>query len=263
MVREVQERRRGGEFLALEEHRRAGAQEHQRGHRLVQARAGQELDPVAAGRVGDLVVILQAGDEGGGVDAEGRGAAVRLAEAVELALEQEAPLDRRDQLLRRAVVVGVIGLGTLGHRHRGGVVEVVVPDRVEPVTALLDRADQPDLLVLVLGDQDDRPLAGRVAGQAAHLGEEVLGRAVVDRMRGVQPQAVEVELVDPVARRCEAKYRAPASTACRRNSAPCPSRCRPSWRTRSRNTSCGRRRRARGGCRRRRGSPPGPGRGPG
>ena len=128
----------------------------------------------------------------------GRAAALALP-GVALALIEEAALDGRDQLLGRPGVVAVVGLGAAGERDRGGVVEVVVPQRVEAVAAGRHRADEPHVLRLVLGDQENRSATGARPRAARDRRQHVLGRVVVDVLRGVQPEPVEVELVDPVA----------------------------------------------------------------
>ena len=78
--------------------------------------------------------------------------------------------------------------------------EVVVPQRVEAVAALLDRPDQPRLLQLVLGDDHNPPSAGAGTGAAADVRQDVIAGIVEDLLRRVEPQAVEMELFDPVTR---------------------------------------------------------------
>ena len=99
------------------------------------------VEPLAAAGVGDLVVVLDEGDECAPAAARRPGVPRRLLlPLVALALVEVAVLDRRDELLRRAEVVGVVGLVVAGQRDHGAVVEVVVPERVEAIAALLGRA---------------------------------------------------------------------------------------------------------------------------
>ena len=78
---------------------------------------------------------------------------------------------------------------------------VVVPQRVEAVAAARRIAHQARVLRLVFGDDVDRALAAaRRADAPDDVGEDVRRRRVLDVLRRVEAQAVEVELVDPVAR---------------------------------------------------------------
>ena len=82
----------------------------------------------------------------------------------------------------------------------GAVVEIVVPQRVETLAALARGADQVRCLRLVLAHDQDLPPAGGLARAAGELGQDVLALAeVVDVLGGVDPEPVDVELVDPVA----------------------------------------------------------------
>ena len=76
--------------------------------------------------------------------------------------------------------------------HAGTVVEIVVPDAIEPVAPLVMRSKQPHVLSLVFGDQQETSLSARGAGVAGDLRQDVLGRAVVDRVRRVEPQTVKM-----------------------------------------------------------------------
>ena len=79
-------------------------------------------------------------------------------------------------------------------------VEVVVPERVEAVAPLGEWTHQPRLLRLVLGDDDNRPPPRRLPRANADRRHDVLAGEIVNRLCRVQPQAVEMELVDPVGR---------------------------------------------------------------
>ncbi len=130
----------------------------------------------------------------------GSRAASLLLPGVPLALKQVPALARRDELLRLAVVIRVVRLPTSGQGDDGAVMKVVVPERIEAVAPLVDRADHPHVLRLVLGD-DDHVAPGR--GGASFLpnhSNDVGFGAVVDALGCVEAQTVEVELSDPVCR---------------------------------------------------------------
>ena len=83
---------------------------------------------------------------------------------VALPLIEEAVLGGGDELARPAAIIGVIGLVVSGQRDHGAVMEIVVPQGVEPVAAVLGRPHQPRLLRLVLAD--DKGGAARVRPRA-------------------------------------------------------------------------------------------------
>src|SRR6185503_18287819 len=107
---------------------------------------------LAEPEVGDLIVVLEEGDEPVARDAADRTPARLALPRVELALIEEAALDRRHQLLRRPAVVVEVAVDDAGQRDPRGVVEVVVPQRVE----LAWRLEQRAVLGLVLADHEDR-----------------------------------------------------------------------------------------------------------
>ena len=94
VIGEIHERRRGGEFLPLKEHRRARRQQPQRGHRAIHARARELMHALAAARrsVGDLIVVLEEGDESAmASNAERRRAAPGALPRVALSLVEKSP----------------------------------------------------------------------------------------------------------------------------------------------------------------------------
>ena len=122
-------------------------------------------------------------------------------QAVPLPLVEVAVLGRRDELLRRAAVVGVVGLVAAGqgdHGASGGSRRSTGRrGRSRPA-----RAGAPGCVCCGSFSATtivDRPLAAARTAPA-DLGEDVRrgSGVVVDVLRGVEPQAVEVELVDPV-----------------------------------------------------------------
>ena len=74
-------------------------------------------------------------------------------------------------------------------------VEVVGPVELEPPAALVDRTDRPRVVEAALGDQQGARVDGpHPVGQ---LGQQVAGARVDDRVEGVDPQPVDVEVAHP------------------------------------------------------------------
>ena len=160
-----------------------------------------ETFATAGRRVGDLIVVLEKGDE----PRRRRGPSVgvprrALLPGIPLSLIQKSPLRQRDEFLRRAEVVGVVRLAPAGERDHGRVMKVVVPQRVEAEAAARRRtAAASHVLRLVLRDQKNRSIAGRRrARPSRHLGQHMRRRGVEDLLRRIEAQTVEMKLVDPV-----------------------------------------------------------------
>jgi hypothetical protein len=81
-----------------------------------------------------------------------------------LALEQEAVLRGRNEFLRGAAIAAQVRLVVARHRDEGGMMKVVVPERVDPILR-----DELHFLRLVLADDDD----GSPGGGAASLRRDV------------------------------------------------------------------------------------------
>jgi hypothetical protein len=77
--------------------------------------------------------------------------------------------------------------------------EIIVPQRVEPITAALSRAHKPGLLRLVLADNESRSAATRRPHLPDHGGENVIFRSIGDLLGCIQSQPVEMIFVDPIA----------------------------------------------------------------
>src|SRR5262245_5726707 len=114
------------------------------------------MTSLAAPRIRNLIVVLNEIDEGRAWNLQTGGPAPPLLPYVPLALIKVAVFDRLDDLRGLAQIVGVVGFVAPGHRHHRAVMEIVVPERVNSVTALLRRPDEDRLLRLVFGDDDDR-----------------------------------------------------------------------------------------------------------
>ncbi|MEY9485415.1 hypothetical protein RKD26_001209 [Streptomyces calvus] len=95
--------------------------------------------------------------------------------------------------------IRVVPLRLPGERGVHRVVEVVVPLGVHAEAAVLARGDDPRVVQIRLGDQEQRP--ARVGGQVVHgpgqLLQEVAGARVHQRVHRVQPQPVDAVVPQP------------------------------------------------------------------
>ena len=76
--------------------------------------------------------------------------------------------------------------------------EVVGPDGIEPVPAVVAGSDQSHVVPLVLGDEHDLPRRGCRSHAIGELGEEVRRAVVDDGVGGVEAETVDVVLAHPV-----------------------------------------------------------------
>ena len=116
-------------LLAHEEQRDRGAEQQNGGQGRDRRRRGEALEPLAERAVADLVVVLQAIDEGRRRQPGARLAAPgSVAERRGLALVDEALRERARELGQRGVAVSLVVAVRFARRdHVGGVMEVVVP----------------------------------------------------------------------------------------------------------------------------------------
>src|SRR5262249_24106623 len=128
----------------------------------------------------------------------GRGAARLLLPRVVLTLEQISVFRGGDELLRLAARVAVVRLRASGHRDHRAVMKIVVPERVETITALVERPNPTGLLWFVLCNEQDGSPRRRVTCPACDGGQDVLVGIVEDLLRRIETQAVEVKFVNPV-----------------------------------------------------------------
>src|SRR2546423_10329542 len=152
VIGKIEEWARRAEFLPLEQHRDAGHQQEISGHRAKPARARQRVTALSGAGIGDLVVVLQKDDKAFRREVERRRAASVPLPMVALALIEETVLGGSNELARPTAVIRVVGFVMPGQRYHGAVMEVVVPQGVEPVTAVLRRTRQLGVLRLVLSD---------------------------------------------------------------------------------------------------------------
>ncbi len=101
--------------------------------------------------------------------------------------------------------VGVVAAGLAGQRDVQGVVEVVAPLGVEAEPA--DLAGQHHQGVVEVGLRDQRERAAQVGGERGHLDAELLEQVDVglvgERVHGVEPESVDVEVAQPGQRAVE------------------------------------------------------------
>src|SRR5262249_1504585 len=152
-----------------------------------------------AARVGNLIMVLQKGHKRCGLEIEGRGTTPLLLPHIALPLVEIASLEGRNKFLRSPPVVTVIGCTAPGKCYHSTVVEVIVPEHVEAMPALLRWADQFRMLWFVLGHEEGGATMSRVRHPAGYGCENMVCRGVVDVLGSVQAQAVEVKFLDPVA----------------------------------------------------------------
>src|SRR5665213_2822894 len=199
MVGEKQKWRRSAEFLALEEHRDGGRQQQIGGYRPPVSRTCRLEAAQPGAGIGDLVVILQIGHEIGWREVEGRRAARLLLPSVPLALVEEAVLGGGDELARAAVIVAVIGFAAPGDGNHRGVVEIVVPQRVEAIPAGLGRAHHSGVLRLVFGGDEGFAAACGSPHLPLDRRQDVIARRIENLLGRVEPQPAQMIFVDPIA----------------------------------------------------------------
>ncbi len=198
-VAEVEERLGRRPLLAHEDERQRRREEQHDGGRPHARLGGQRVQTLAQPSVADLVVILQELDErGDGERAGGRAPRPSTARRA-LALVREALGEAASEGRGRRMVVRVVARPLAGQEPVGGVVEIVVPLGPVRRRTLAARLEPARVVVVVL--QHEMHVAAR-AGPAPHglgqLVQDVTRRPVVDRVHGVQAEAVQVVLLEPV-----------------------------------------------------------------
>ncbi len=101
-------------------------------------RARELVNAPAGECVRHLIVVLERGDEGVRGLIECRRAARFVLPAIVLALEQEPVFHGGEQLLRRAPIIREVSVPAVRRRDARAVVEVIVPQRIEPESTRLD-----------------------------------------------------------------------------------------------------------------------------
>ena len=114
------------------------------------------------------------------------------------AVVDENVADRLGQMGGPAVVHVIAG-ALPGEQGVEAVVEVVRPHAIQPIAAAVRRTDQPDVVLVALGDDVDGPAGagGLLLDRLLNVREDVADAEVVDRLHGVEAKAVDVEVADP------------------------------------------------------------------
>ena len=176
--------------------------------------AHRRREPIAEGAVADLVVVLAKTTNCSGGRSPAGAPKRRAAEGRVVAVVDERTIERLRQI-GDAAEVRVVAVALAGQQHEQCVVEVIGPLGVAAPAAERRRADHARVVEPGLGDHE-RARVGRV-NAVARSRDDVRGARVVDRVNGVQPQAVDVKVADPAGRRSGAPTRARDRTARRRS----------------------------------------------
>src|SRR5438105_3905440 len=129
-------------------------------------------------------MVFQKADEVRGIQVKSWVAAPFLLPAIALALVEKTPLGGRDEFLRLAGVVHVIGFTTPGQGDAGGVMKIVVPQGIQAVAPLGRRANKLRMLRFILGDQVGLTGSAGSTNRLGNLGEDMHRRRVKDLLRG-------------------------------------------------------------------------------
>src|SRR5262245_10430782 len=85
-----------------------------------------------------------------------------------------------------------------GYRDVRGMMEVVIPDRVQSKSTRLRRSNESRLLGFVLGNHDDGTSAGSASSFTVDASQNMVGRLVEYLLSGIEPKPIEMELANPV-----------------------------------------------------------------
>src|SRR5205823_5740379 len=115
-----------------------------------------------------------------------------------LALIEESPFGRGNQLLRCAAIIAVIRFVSAGDCDRGRMVKIIIPDCVQSVAVFLSRLSDSRILPFILGNHDDGTRAGSTSCLTIDFEKYMQRRVIEYLLSGVEPQAVEVEFLNPI-----------------------------------------------------------------
>lgn len=203
LVFEIDEEEEGtvaGKLLAHVEHGDGGGEEEKRGGGALGFGGCELVEAESVGVIADEVVVLDGADEGFEVDA------IRLSPAghadlrgEEGGLEDVAAGEGEFEIVGRVLAGGaVLVRSELGE---DAVKEVVAPEGGHLAAALVEWSEQFGVEDVALGNEVD--LALKAGAEIGHAGSDVVGDVrlgfVGDAVDGVEAQAVEVEVLDPVA----------------------------------------------------------------
>jgi len=195
-IGEEQERLPLAVFLAHEEERNAGSKQKQGGHDVEQRRLDEQREPLAEGAVADLVVVVQEVD----VDLRGKRILRRRADPVLRAVRMDEAA--RGRLPQQAVGIlhegGVVALRLARRDDMEGMVEFVVPAGGIVVHDAAVAVEQALAARLVLHDEMDVAAGSGATHRLGQFDEDMPLAGIVDLVDGVEPQAVETIVLNPV-----------------------------------------------------------------
>jgi len=174
-------------------------EQQERGGEFARAGGDQSGEALAQGAVADLIVILDADDLGGQREAGGRcSAGSTLPEAEGLALKGVGLGEDAGQESGVGEVL-IVATTLAGEQDMDGVVKVIAPEGIGSVS--LGGGEDVAGKVLVGFDGDDNGAAlgdAEFLGAGGDFGDDVLGRIILDGLDGIEAEAVEVILAQPV-----------------------------------------------------------------
>ena len=199
-VRKEEEGLRGCPLLPHEEQRQVRGEQENGGGRAHRLGLCQGRDAFAEGAIADLVVVLQKAHEARGRKARARLAPLPAAIRGELPLECETLGEAAREMAKGRLVVLVVAAVLAGQQDVERVMHVVIPLRLVQGALVRIGAGQVSRLIgVVLEDEMDEAVApGPLRRRARKLGEHVLAGSVRYGVDGVEAQAVEVKLLEPV-----------------------------------------------------------------
>src|SRR5262245_14002836 len=77
--------------------------------------------------------------------------------------------------------------------------KVIIPDRVQSKSSGFVRPRELRVLRFVFCNNEDRPASGGLASSPGDARQNVISRTVEDLLGSIEPKAIEMKLVDPVA----------------------------------------------------------------
>src|SRR5436190_19107783 len=123
-------------------------------------------------------MILDEIDKARRLDIQRRGSSALLLPCIVLPLIQKPPLHSRDEFLRAAAVIGIVRFASSRKRHSSRVMEVIVPDGIQTIAAVLEVSHDPRVLWLVFSADHNRAAPRGAPRFLCKLGKDVFRRIV-------------------------------------------------------------------------------------
>jgi hypothetical protein len=198
-------------FFAHEEQGEVGGKQEEAGGKAEPGGIEEGGETVAEGAVSNLVVVLDTDDELVTGQAGGRCAVAAVAiRAVVTGVKKGGIEDVGE--VRGVAVVGVITALFAGEESVESVVEVITPlgieavalaaegadwYRLDPPTGGVGREDDAGIVEVAFGDDVDVTVGGDLLRGGGEVLKDVAGGEVINGVDGIEPQAVEVEVLEP------------------------------------------------------------------